>query len=53
MKRRKTMPVRKVKGGFKWGKTGHVYSSRPRALAQGVAILISQGKIKVKKRSQK
>lgn len=31
------MPVHKVKGGFKWGKHGHVYKSRAAAAAQGRA----------------
>ena len=41
------MPVRKVKGGFRWGKTGKVYKSKSKAKKQGIAILISQGKIKL------
>lgn len=32
------MPVRKVKGGYKWGKTGKVYKSRAKAVRQGKAI---------------
>jgi len=42
------MPVRKVKGGFRWGRRGKIYRTRAKARAQGVAILISQGKIKLK-----
>lgn len=36
------MPVRKVKGGYKWGKTGKVYKSRKKAVKQGQAIAISK-----------
>lgn len=42
------MPVYKVKGGYKWGKTGKVYKTRQEAEAQGRAIRISmarQGKM--------
>ena len=42
------MPVHKVKGGYRWGKTGKIYKSKEKARKQGIAILISQGKIKVK-----
>jgi len=42
------MPIRKVKGGYRWGKEGKVYKSKEKARKQGVAILISEGKIKVK-----
>jgi len=42
------MPIRKVKGGYRWGKEGSIYKSKEKARLQGVAILISQGKIKVK-----
>lgn len=35
------MPVRKVKGGYKWGKTGKVYKSRAKAQRQGRAIRAS------------
>ena len=38
------MPVRKVKGGYKWGKTGKVYKSRKKAIKQGQAIAISKKK---------
>ena len=38
------MPVRKVKGGFRYGKTGKVYKSKAKAEKQGVAIRISQAK---------
>ena len=36
------MPVRKVKGGYKWGTKGEVYKSRAKAGAQGKAIRASQ-----------
>ena len=32
------MPVHKVKGGYKWGKTGKVYKTRAEAERQGRAI---------------
>ena len=35
------MPVRKVKGGYRWGKAGKVYSSRASAERQGRAIYAS------------
>ena len=35
------MPVRKVKGGFKWGKSGKVYKTKKEAEAQGRAIYAS------------
>lgn len=38
------MPIRKVKGGYKWGRTGKVYKSRKKALKQGRAIAISKKK---------
>lgn len=40
------MPVRKVKGGYKWGKTGKVYKSRAKAVKQGQAITIYKKKRK-------
>ena len=36
------MPVRKVKGGYKYGNTGKVYKSRSKAVKQGRAIKASQ-----------
>lgn len=36
------MPVRKVKGGYKWGSKGKVYKSKKKALIQGRAIKASQ-----------
>jgi hypothetical protein len=32
------MPVHKVKGGYKWGKTGKVYSTKSQADKQARAI---------------
>lgn len=32
------MPVRKVRGGYKWGNRGKVYDSRMEAERQGYAI---------------
>ena len=40
------MPIRKVKGGYRWGKTGKVYKSKKKALKQGQAIAISKKKKK-------
>ena len=34
----KVMPVYKVKGGYRWGKTGKVYKTRAEAEKQGRAI---------------
>lgn len=42
------MPVRKVKGGFQWGKKGKVYPTREQALKQGRAIEIAKRKKKKK-----
>jgi hypothetical protein len=36
------MPVRKVKGGYKWGNTGKVYKSKKDAEKQGKAIQASR-----------
>ncbi|MFQ6703645.1 MAG: hypothetical protein ACLRFP_01005 [Alphaproteobacteria bacterium] len=35
------MPVHKVKGGFKWGKTGKVYKTRAGAERQMKAVYAS------------
>ena len=40
------MPVRKVKGGFKWGKTGKVFRTKKAAERQGRAIRASQARRK-------
>lgn len=36
------MPIRKVKGGYRYGKTGKVYKRRKDAVKQGQAIAISK-----------
>lgn len=38
------MPIKKVKGGYKYGATGKVYKSRKKAVKQGQAIAISKKK---------
>jgi len=35
------MPVHKVKGGYKWGKSGKVYKTKAQALKQARAIYAS------------
>ena len=35
------MPVKKVKGGYKWGKSGKTYKSKANARKQGKAIYAS------------
>jgi hypothetical protein len=32
------MPVRKVKGGYRWGRKGKVYKAKAKAARQGRAI---------------
>ena len=49
------MPIHSAKGprggkGFQYGTHGKVYSNKKDAIKQMVAIKISQGKIKVKKK---
>lgn len=44
------MPVRKVKGGYKWGSIGKVYPTKKQAGRQGRAIYASGYKQKVKKK---
>tara|TARA_Y100001963_G_scaffold60149_1_gene84138 strand:- start:4285 stop:4425 length:141 start_codon:yes stop_codon:yes gene_type:complete len=36
------MPVKKVKGGYRWGKTGKVYPTKIQAQKQGQAVKASQ-----------
>lgn len=36
------MPVRKVKGGYKWGSKGKTYKSKKKALKQGRAIILNK-----------
>lgn len=43
------MPVRKVKGGYKWGKSGKVYPTKKQAERQGRAIYASGYKSNKKK----
>jgi hypothetical protein len=38
------MPVRKVKGGYRYGKKGKTYKSRKKAVRQGRAIKMNQRK---------
>lgn len=38
------MPVRKVKGGYRYGKTGKIYKQRSKAVKQGRAIVINKKK---------
>tara|TARA_R110000851_G_scaffold268895_1_gene421611 strand:- start:1080 stop:1205 length:126 start_codon:yes stop_codon:yes gene_type:complete len=40
------MPVYKVKGGYRYGKSGKIYKKKSDATKQGVAIKISQSKRK-------
>ena len=47
------MPVRKVKGGYRWGKSGKVYKTKKAAERQGRAIYASGYGKKKKKRSKK
>jgi hypothetical protein len=42
------MPVRKVKGGWKWGKSGKVYKTKKEAEKQAKAIYASGYKKKKK-----
>lgn len=35
------MPVKRVSGGYRWGKTGKVYKSKAKAERQGRAIYAS------------
>ena len=43
------MPVKKVKGGYKYGNTGKVYPTRAQANKQAAAIHASQNRRKKKK----
>jgi len=40
------MPVRKVRGGYRWGTSGKVYKTKAEAAKQGRAIKASQAKRK-------
>lgn len=49
------MPVYKVKGGYRWGKTGKVYKTKEEAERQGRAVraaMASKGKGKGKSKSK-
>ena len=38
------MPVKKVKGGYKYGKTGKTYSKKKDAVQQGKSIHLSKAR---------
>jgi len=40
------MPVRKVRGGYRWGTSGKVYKTKAEAAKQGRAIKAPQAKRK-------
>jgi hypothetical protein len=40
------MPVKKVKGGYKYGTVGKVYKTKAKAVKQGRAIKASQNRSK-------
>lgn len=42
------MPIIRTKSGYKFGKSGKVYKSRAKAVAQGRAIKASQARRKIK-----
>lgn len=42
------MPVKKVKGGYKYGSKGKVYKQRSKAVKQGKAIKASEKRDKTK-----
>lgn len=48
------MPVRRVKGGYKWGKSGKTYRKKKDALKQAQAIYASgyKGKKRGKKKKR-
>lgn len=43
------MPIRKVKGGYKWGRKGKTYKTKKQALRQARAIYASGYKSSKKK----
>ena len=47
------MPVYKVRGGYKWGKSGKVYTTRAQAEAQGRAAYASGYGSKNRKKSKR
>lgn len=48
-KKKKKMPVHKVKGGYKWGSSGKIYPTKAQANRQAKAIYASGYKGKKKK----
>jgi hypothetical protein len=44
------MPVKKVKGGYRYGETGKVYPTKEEAEKQGKAIRASQARERKKKK---
>lgn len=38
------MPLKKIKGGYKWGSHGKVYKSKAKALKQARAIYARRGR---------
>jgi|TARA_B100002019_G_C21241221_1_gene585678 hypothetical protein len=44
------MPARKVKGGYRWGKSGKIYRTKKEAEKQGRAIYASGYKKKRRRR---
>ena len=47
------MPVRRVKGGYRWGSSGKTYKTKAEAERQGRAIYASGYKKKEKKKPRK
>jgi len=48
------MPVNKVEGGYRWGRSGKIYKTKAEAEKQGRAIYASgYGKGKPKKKAKK
>ncbi len=45
----RSVPVRKVPGGYRYGTTGKVYKKKSEADLQGRAIRASQGRVKKRK----
>lgn len=47
------MPVRRVKGGYKWGESGKVYPTKAQALQQARAIYSSGYQSKTSQKTPK
>ena len=45
------MPVTKVKGGYRWGKSGKIYETKAEAERQGRAVYAAGYKSKKKRRA--